>query len=55
MMSAAQKAPADKISIRIRPDDRKLLVILGKKLGVDTSQLFRLSIRALAIKEGVAQ
>jgi hypothetical protein len=41
------------INIRPTPDDRKILTLLHKKLGVDNSQIFRLAIRVLAAKEGV--
>ena len=41
------------ISIRPTPEDQKLIGLLHRKLGVDTSQIFRLAIRVLATKEGV--
>jgi len=41
-------------SIRFNDDDRKLLKVLHKKLGVDVSQIVRLALRALATKEGVS-
>lgn len=40
-------------SIRFTPDDRKILTVLRKRLGVNTTQIVRLAIRALATKEGV--
>ena len=42
------------ISIRPTAEDEKLIGLLHRKLGVDTSQIFRLAIRTLATKEGVA-
>lgn len=44
----------DMAAIRFTSDDKKIVVALRKKLGVDTSQIIRLAIRALATKEGVA-
>jgi hypothetical protein len=41
------------INIRPTPEDQKLVAALHRKLGVDTSQIFRLAIRVLATKEGV--
>jgi hypothetical protein len=41
------------LSIRPTPEDRKLMNDLRKKLGVETSQIIRLALRALATKEGV--
>jgi hypothetical protein len=41
------------ITIRPTPEDAKIVGLLHRKLGVDTSQIFRLAIRALAAKEGV--
>ena len=41
------------INIRPTPEDRKIIGLLHRKLGVDTSQIFRLAIRILAAKEGV--
>jgi hypothetical protein len=54
MTSGVKAQAASKlISIRPTPEDQKLIGMLHKKLGVDTSQIFRLAIRALATKEGV--
>ncbi len=47
------KPPKLNITIRPTPDDVKIVASLRKKLGVDTSQIFRLAIRALATKEGL--
>jgi len=49
----AQIAKQPKVNLRATPDDQKIIVALRKKLGVDTSQIFRLAIRALATKEGL--
>ena len=47
------KTPKPNITIRPTPEDQKLIGLLHRKLGVDTSQIFRLAIRVLATKEGV--
>jgi hypothetical protein len=47
------KPGAAKINIRPTPEDQKIVGALHRKLGVDTSQIFRLAIRVLAEKEGV--
>jgi hypothetical protein len=52
--SKAKPSGGVKINIRPTPEDQKLLGALHRKLGVDTSQIFRLAIRVLAAKEGVA-
>lgn len=53
-MAAATKAQnSPNITIRPTAQDRKIIGMLHKKLGVDTSQIFRLAIRVLAQKEGV--
>jgi hypothetical protein len=52
-IASKTKVNSAKINIRPTPEDQKLLGALHRKLGVDTSQIFRLAIRALAIKEGV--
>jgi len=39
--------------IRFTEDDQKILNALRKKLGVDTTQIVRLAIRALSDKEEV--
>jgi len=44
---------AQTVGIRPTPEDSKLLAVLSKKLGVTATQVFRLALRALAIKEGV--
>ena len=49
----ANKNNGTQINIRPTPEDQKLVSALHRKLGVDTSQIFRLAIRALAVKEGV--
>jgi len=51
--TAKLKANGARINIRPTSEDQKLLGALHRKLGVDTSQIFRLAIRALATKEGV--
>jgi len=43
----------ENITIRPTQDDKKLIRVLGKKLGVSVSQIIRLGLRALATKEGV--
>jgi len=53
MGNAVKTKPAVKINIRPTPEDQKILGALHRKLGVDTSQIFRLAIRSLAAKEGV--
>lgn len=54
MANATKNKPSGaKINIRPTPEDEKLVSALHRKLGVDTSQIFRLAIRALAVKEGV--
>lgn len=40
-------------TIRWRPADQKLIDALSKKLGVKSSELVRMGLRALATKEGV--
>ena len=52
-MVTATKNNGANITIRPTPEDRKIIGMLHKKLGVDTSQIFRLAIRVLANKEGV--
>ena len=53
-MASIQKSPqSPNITIRPTPADRKIIGVLHKKLGVDTSQIFRLAIRVLATKEGL--
>lgn len=42
------------IGIRATLGDKRLISKLCKKLGVSTSQVIRLGLRALATKEGVA-
>ena len=41
------------IAVRSTAEDRKLIALLSSKLGVATSQIIRLGLRALATKEGV--
>jgi hypothetical protein len=53
MAIPTKKGNPVKISIRPTPEDVRLVGLLHKKLGVDTAQIFRLAIRALATKEGV--
>jgi hypothetical protein len=53
MASAVKQKPQPKINVRPTPEDQKLVAALHRKLGVDTSQIVRLALRALAIKEGV--
>jgi hypothetical protein len=45
--------PGKTSGIRFTKDDQKIIELLKKKLGVDTSQIVRLGIRALADKEAV--
>jgi hypothetical protein len=54
-MTAALKQVKVNPKLNLRPtaDDQKIIVALRKKLGVDTSQILRLGIRALATKENV--
>jgi hypothetical protein len=40
-------------SVKFRPEDKKIIVALQKKLGIDVSNIIRQAIRALAAKEGV--
>lgn len=47
------KPPKPNVTIRPTPEDQKIVAALRRKLGVDTSQIFRLAIRVLATKEGV--
>lgn len=47
------KADGSQIGFRPTVDDVRILGLLHKKLGVDTSQIFRLAIRKLAAAEGV--
>jgi hypothetical protein len=54
MVGAKLKPGKQRINVRTSPEDQRLIGLLHKKLGIDTSQLFRLAIRALAAKEGVA-
>ena len=54
MATAAKLKPGrQRINVRLSPEDQRLLGLLHKKLGVDTSQIFRLALRALIAKEGV--
>lgn len=55
MTAKPNASPGKTITIRPNDADFKLLNSLRKKLGVDPSQIFRLAIRALASKEGLAQ
>jgi hypothetical protein len=42
------------MGVRFSPEDRKILVALRKKLGVQSvSEILRMALRALATKEGV--
>jgi hypothetical protein len=42
-------------SIKFRPEDKKIITALQKKLGVvDVSNIVRQALRALAAKEGVS-
>lgn len=47
------KLTSPNLTIRPTPEDKKLIAALRKKLGVEVSQIIRLSLRALATKEGV--
>ena len=53
-LATKSKPNQQRINVRTSPEDQRLLGMLHKKLGVDTSQIFRLAIRALATKEGVS-
>jgi len=53
MATVAKNTGKPNITIRPTQEDKKLVALLQKKLGVDTSQIFRLAIRALATKENV--
>lgn len=53
MATVTKKTSKPNITIRPTPEDQKLIDLLHRKLGVDTSQIFRLAIRVLATKEGV--
>ena len=55
-MANVTKTKPRKLNITIRPTpaDARIVSALRTKLGVDTSQIFRLAIRALAVKEGLA-
>jgi hypothetical protein len=50
----AEKARPQIICIKPNSEDWKVLDKLHQTLGVDRSQIFRLAIRALAAKEGLA-
>jgi hypothetical protein len=52
-MAPKQTKQPSASGIRFTPDDRKFIDALKKQLGVDTTQIIRLGIRALAQKEGV--
>jgi hypothetical protein len=52
-IATKSKPIQQRINVRTSQDDQRLLGLLHKRLGVDTSQIFRLAIRALAAKEGV--
>jgi hypothetical protein len=41
--------------LRLTPEDRKLVKLFNKKLGVGLTQIVRLGLRALATKEGVTE
>jgi hypothetical protein len=47
------KLTGQNLTIRPTAEDKKLIAILRKKLGVEVSQIIRLGLRALATKEGV--
>ena len=51
MVTKEEQVPV--IHVRLTEDDRKIMAVLRKTLGVDASQIVRLAIRALATKEGV--
>jgi hypothetical protein len=53
MATGTKKLPKANITIRPTPEDQRIVAALRKKFGIDTSQVFRLAIRALATKEGV--
>lgn len=52
-LGTKSKQNGNVISIRPTSEDQKIVQALHRKLGVDTSQIFRLAIRVLAAKEGV--
>jgi len=43
-----------RVGIRLTRDDKKIISALKKRLGVDTTQIVRLGLRALATKEGLS-
>lgn len=47
-------AHMENITIRPTADDRKLINLLCKKMGVSVSQIVRIGLRVLAAKEGVS-
>ena len=52
MVMMSKKSPPQ--GIRLTPEDRKVIVALQKKLGVQAvSEIVRMGLRALATKEGV--
>ena len=53
-LTAKSPRKQTRLSFNPHPQDEKIIAALKQKLGVDTSQIFRLGIRALAAKEGVA-
>lgn len=52
-MATSNKVPSAS-GIRFTPEDRKIIAVLQKKLGVGMVQIVRMGLRALATKEGVA-
>ena len=54
-MGSRPKKQAATFTFRVSVEDRKLMDVLHKKLGVlHTSEILRQGLRALATKEGVA-
>ena len=54
MVNTVKTPPQPTTGIRFTPQDRKLINMLSKKLGVTITQIVRLGLRALATKEGVS-
>jgi hypothetical protein len=54
MAKVVKNGNAPNLTIRPTAEDKKLIAILRKRLGVEVSQIIRLGLRALAAKEGVS-
>ena len=53
-MKEKPRAEMPVFTFRTTPEDRKIIERLRKELGLDMTNVIRLSIRTLAQKEGVA-